>query len=159
MILGSGAFGLEAMEAACRSGAGSITVVMRKRDRCGLPSCSAAEAGQGMRQGCACRWIVPYSEQFKFIMLSHTPFLSKRTTATWINAWLASTYKAAGIEHVAPEKGTACNFTGQCNDAFFRLPKQVLPAGCVLPFLHRHTQGGLCCCRARRGTSWTRPTA
>ena len=33
VILGSGAFGLEAMEAAQRSGAKSITLVTRDRDR------------------------------------------------------------------------------------------------------------------------------
>ena len=33
VILGSGAFGLEAMEAADRAGAASITLVMRERDR------------------------------------------------------------------------------------------------------------------------------
>ena len=71
------------------------------------------------------RWIIPYSEQFKFIMLSHVPFLPKRVTARWINSWLESTYRRAGINHVRPLRGSACNFTGQCNDAFFRLAKLV----------------------------------
>ena len=72
-----------------------------------------------------CRWIIPYSEQFKFIMLSHTPLLPKRVTAAWINSWLTSTYRRAGIQHVRPAPGSACNFTGQCNDAFFKLAKRV----------------------------------
>ena len=33
MILGSGAFGLEAMEAADRAGAASITLIVHERDR------------------------------------------------------------------------------------------------------------------------------
>ena len=33
----------------------------------------------------------------------------------------------AGIQNMSPQPGSAHNFTGQCNDAFFRLAKQVMP--------------------------------
>ena len=100
-----------------------------------LVRCRALPDPAAHQAGPLCRWIVPYSEQFKFIWLSHVPFVSKRTSATWINAWLASLYAKAGIEHVQPEEGSDCNFTGQCNDAFFRLPLQVqlLPSALAHP--------------------------
>ena len=139
VILGSGAFGLEAMEAANRAGAASITLVMRRRDRCARPHPALPLEGgrpppppfpllpsqrppDGLR-----RWIVPYSEQFRFIWLSSWPLVPKRMWAAWINKWLAEKYSEAGIQHVQPEPGSACNFTGQCNDAFFQLPLQVVP--------------------------------
>lgn len=100
------------------------------------PACR--QYGQALTWLCGLRWIVPYSEQFKFIQLSHVPFAPKRTTAAWINAWLAGVYKAAGIEHVMPEEGSACNFTGQCNDAFFRLPLQVCMCALRLEHQQRH---------------------
>ncbi|KAK9864767.1 hypothetical protein WJX84_008370 [Apatococcus fuscideae] len=102
VILGTGAFGLEALEAADRAGAKSITMISRERDR----------------------WIVPYAKQFKFICYSHIPFMPRSFRCWLTNRWLKSVYALAGVESMSPQPGSAHNFTGQCNDAFFRLAKQ-----------------------------------
>ena len=78
--------------------------------------------------GC-CRWIVPYAKQFKFICLSHIPFMPRSFRCWATNRWLKSVYAQAGIEKMSPQPGSAHNFTGQCNDAFFQLSKTV----CLCP--------------------------
>lgn len=72
-----------------------------------------------------CRWIVPYAKQFKFICLSHIPFMPRSFRCWATNRWLKSVYTQAGIENMSPKPGSAHNFTGQCNDAFFQLGKTV----------------------------------
>ena len=73
----------------------------------------------------ACRWIIPYSEQFKFVFLATGPF-TPRWLACWlVNSWMTKLYKKCGMSHIAPAYGSSHNFTGQCNDAFFQLAKQV----------------------------------
>ncbi len=75
-----------------------------------------------------CRWIIPYSEQFKFVALATGP-LTPRWLACWlVNSWMAALYRRCGIAHMAPVYGSNHRFTGQCNDAFFQLAKQVTPA-------------------------------
>ena len=70
------------------------------------------------------RWIIPYSQQFKFVFLATGP-LTPRWLACWlVNSWAAALYKACGIAHMAPAFGSNHNFTGQCNDAFFRLARK-----------------------------------
>ncbi|CAK0786243.1 hypothetical protein CVIRNUC_009456 [Coccomyxa viridis] len=102
VILGTGAFALEAMEAADRGDARSITLIARPRDR----------------------WIIPYSQQFKFVFLATGPF-TPRWLACWlINVWMGALYRRAGIAHMQPAFGSAHNFTGQCNDALFQLALQ-----------------------------------
>ncbi|KAK9828719.1 hypothetical protein WJX72_001703 [[Myrmecia] bisecta] len=75
------------------------------------------------------KWIVPYSQQFKFVYLSHNPFLPRSWRCANINTWLRDLYKECGIEDMAPALGTAHNFTGQCNDAFFQLAKALVSTG------------------------------
>ena len=70
------------------------------------------------------RWIVPYSEQFKFIVLSHCPFLPRNVRCWLMESWLSGVYRKAGLQHMAPPKTTPQLFTGQCNDAFFQYARQ-----------------------------------
>ena len=70
------------------------------------------------------RWIIPYSQQFKFVFLATGPF-TPRWLACWlINVWMGALYRRAGIAHMQPAFGSAHNFTGQCNDALFQLALQ-----------------------------------
>ncbi|KAK9918953.1 hypothetical protein WJX75_008278 [Coccomyxa subellipsoidea] len=103
VILGTGAFALEAMEAAHRAGAKSITLLTRPRDR----------------------WIMPYSQQFKFVFLATNPFMPRWLACWLINNWMTSLYRKCGIGFMGPVKGSDYNFTGQCNDAFFQLALRV----------------------------------
>lgn len=55
--------------------------------------------------------------------------LTPRWLACWlVNSWMAALYKRCSIAHMAPAYGSNHRFTGQCNDAFFQLAKQVAPA-------------------------------
>jgi len=71
---------------------------------------------------------VPFSKQFAFLVLSHAPL--PRAWRCWaLDAWLRHLYWSCMLEHMAPARGSACAFTGQCSDAFFRLAHRV----CSLP--------------------------
>ena len=64
-----------------------------------------------------------------------------RSFRCWLtNRWLKSVYKAAGIQDMSPKPDSAHNFTGQCNDAFFRLAKQV---GMQIILLNLQSQASL----------------
>jgi len=73
-----------------------------------------------------CRWIVPYSEQFRFIVLCHCPFLPRKARCKLMESWLHSRYRSSRMEHMVPSVSTPQNFTGQCNDAFFQYAKEVM---------------------------------
>ena len=52
--------------------------------------------------------------------------LTPRWLAIWlVNYWMTNLYRRCGLAHMAPAYGSHHNFTGQCNDAFFQLAKQV----------------------------------
>lgn len=68
---------------------------------------------------------MPYSQQFKFVFLATNPFMPRWLACWLINSWMTSLYKRCGIAFMGPAQGSAFNFTGQCNDAFFQLAVQV----------------------------------
>jgi hypothetical protein len=75
-------------------------------------------------RGARRRWVVPISKQFAFLVLSHAPL--PRAWRCWaLDAWLRHLYWFCMLEHMAPARGSACAFTGQCSDAFFRLAHRV----------------------------------
>lgn len=78
---------------------------------------------------------MPYSQQFKFVFLATNPFMPRWLACWLINSWMTSLYKRCGIVFMGPAQGSAFNFTGQCNDAFFQLALQVCVAIVYLPFV------------------------
>lgn len=102
VILGSGSFAAEALEAAERSGAEHITVIGRPRYR----------------------WILPFSRQYTISTIANAPFLPwswKTSFALWyLRKYF---YAPCGMSHWAPQtyKVEEMEFSGQCNDGYFRL--------------------------------------
>lgn len=139
VILGTGAFALEAMEAAHRARARSITLMTRPRDRsqtkyqpCGMWPWQHYMTSPWRASICpftyadlVCRWIMPYSQQFKFVFLATCPFCPRWLACWAVNSWMAGLYKSCGIAFMGPAPGSDHSFTGQCNDAFFQLAKKV----------------------------------
>ena len=55
--------------------------------------------------------------------------LTPRWLACWlVNSWMTALYRRCSIAHMSPAYGSNHRFTGQCNDAFFQLAKQVTSA-------------------------------
>ena len=102
VIMGSGSFAAEALEAAERSGAEHITIVGRPRYR----------------------WILPFSRQYTISAMANAPLVPwslKCKLAFWYLR--RNFYKPCGLEHWAPQsnKMEENEFSGQCNDGYFRL--------------------------------------
>lgn len=104
VILGSGAFAAEAMEAADRSGAKHITILGRSRYR----------------------WMLPFSRQYTITSFANAPLIPwsvKYRLALWYLRTFF--YKPCGLQHWAPSgRPEQMDFSGQCNDAYFRLAHQ-----------------------------------
>jgi hypothetical protein len=66
-------------------------------------------------------------------MLATSPFLPRLAKCWLINWWMTSLYKKCGIQFMGPAEGSAFNFTGQCNDAFFQYTHKVAPKEYALP--------------------------
>jgi hypothetical protein len=102
VIMGSGSFAAEALEAAERSGAEHITIVGRPRYR----------------------WILPFSRQYTISTIANAPMLPwswKTSFALWyLRKYF---YAPCGLSHWAPQtyKVEEMEFSGQCNDGYFRL--------------------------------------
>jgi hypothetical protein len=102
VILGSGSFAAEALEAAERSGAEHITIVGRPRYR----------------------WILPFSRQYTISTFANAPLVPwswKSKLALWyLRKYF---YAPCGISHWSPQtyKAEEMEFSGQCNDGYFRL--------------------------------------
>ena len=107
VVLGSGAFGLEAAEAAVAAGAASVTILCRPgRDR----------------------WVAPFSRQLALAAAASCPLLAsapclRRPVAAALNAWLRALYASCGLACVAPDPAGPLLFTGQCHDGWFRLAR------------------------------------
>lgn len=104
VILGSGAFAAEALEAADRQGAEHITVVSRPRYR----------------------WIIPFSRQFTITTICQAPLLPWSLKAAFARWYIKHQfYLPCNLEHTAPVgKPSEVDFSGQCNDGYFRLAHQ-----------------------------------
>ena len=94
----------------------------------------------------ACRWIMPYSRQFKFVFLATCPFCPRWLACWAINSWMAALYAKCGIAFMGPAPGSDHSFTGQCNDAFFQLAKLVFACPAVsswdrMPSIATYDQG------------------
>ena len=102
VIMGSGSFAAEAMEAAERSGAEHITIVGRSRYR----------------------WILPFSRQYTISAIANAPILPwswKSKFALWyLRKYF---YGPCRLSHWAPQSfdPSEMDFSGQCNDGYFRL--------------------------------------
>ena len=107
VVLGSGAFGLEAAEAAVAAGAASVTILCRPgRDR----------------------WVAPFSRQLALAAAASCPLLAsapclRRPVAAALNAWLRALHASCGLACVAPDPAGPLLFTGQCHDGWFRLAR------------------------------------
>jgi hypothetical protein len=112
LVLGSGAFALEAAEAAAASGAAAITLVCRPgRDR----------------------WVAPFSRQLAIAAAAACPAAGwaclglgravHAGLAAALNAWLARLYAACGLAALAPRPSGPRLFSGQCHDGWFRLAR------------------------------------
>lgn len=121
VIIGSGAFACEAMEAAAKAGAAKILLVSRKRKRQAatmlwLKSCSPPTSWRsyGTNAEYLCRWILPFSRQFTVTALTYVPFVPWRWKMALVRLYLRRRYYSkAGIAHVAPSESTAdMDYTG-----------------------------------------------
>lgn len=102
VVMGSGSFAAEAIEAAERSGAEHITVVGRPRYR----------------------WILPFSRQYTISVLAQMPLVPwSLKTQVALKYLRERFYKPCGLSHWAPQsnKPSEMDFSGQCNDGYFRL--------------------------------------
>ncbi|KAK9828833.1 hypothetical protein WJX72_002308 [[Myrmecia] bisecta] len=103
VIIGSGAFACEAMEAANRNNARHITMISRPRKR----------------------WVLPFSRQFTTTFLAYMPLVPWHWKMALTRRYLINRfYKPCGLKHMAPSgPPSEQDYTGQCNDAFFKLSK------------------------------------
>lgn len=132
VILGSGAFALEAAHRAVVGGAASVTVLCRKHEQCAR----GGGGGGGGRRGARARgapraphtappspqpspsWIVPFSRSIGFALLLTAP-LPRPWLAAAARRAAARHYRRAGIAHLAPDPGSAQAYKGQASDAWF----------------------------------------
>ncbi|KAL4419583.1 hypothetical protein ABPG77_004832 [Micractinium sp. CCAP 211/92] len=102
VVMGTGAFALEAAEAAARRGAKHVTLISRPRTR----------------------WVIPFSRQFTCTLLSNPmpllPWCIKARLTQW---WLRKFwFEPVGLGHMAPTGPLQeQDWGGQCSDALFRL--------------------------------------
>ena len=151
VILGSGAFALEAAERAALCGAESVTIVCRpheqlrkvffffalllSRSRSRSRSFSfphfltrpKKKSESKKNQSNSLSWVVPFSRQLLFVLLV-TVLLPRAWDYALARFFARSFYKAAGIERLAPPLlGTGPQlFRGQCCDGWFFLQKSGL---------------------------------
>ena len=105
VILGTGSFAAEALEAADRSGAEHITVIGRPRYR----------------------WILPFSRQYTVSAIASAPLVPwswKSRFALWYLRKFF--YEPCGLSHWMPalDDPAKMDYSGQCNDGYFRLAHQ-----------------------------------
>ncbi|KAL4457342.1 hypothetical protein ABPG75_012207 [Micractinium tetrahymenae] len=102
VIMGTGAFALEAAEVAARRGAKHVTLISRPRTR----------------------WVIPFSRQFTCTLLSNpmplVPWcLKARITQWWLRKFW---FEPAGLGHMVPTGPLQeQDWGGQCSDGLFRL--------------------------------------
>jgi hypothetical protein len=101
VILGSGSFAAEAFEAAERQGCSDITVIGRPRYRL----------------------VLPFSRQYTVSAIANAPFLPWSWRMKIALSYIKRNfYKPCNLMHWAPQgKPSEMDFSGQCNDAYFRL--------------------------------------
>ena len=101
VILGSGSFAAEAIEAAERAGAEHVTVVGRPRHR----------------------WILPFSRQYTITAMANAPLIPWALKSRLALAYVRRRfYEPCGLAHWAPTGGPAdMDYSGQCSDGYFRL--------------------------------------
>ncbi|PRW20755.1 FAD NAD(P)-binding domain-containing [Chlorella sorokiniana] len=101
VIMGTGSFALEALEAAGRNNAKHITLVSRPRKR----------------------WICPFSRQYTVTAMCFAPFLPWNLKIKFVHWYLRRKYyNPVGLKHMPPTGELyEQDWSGQCNDGLFRL--------------------------------------
>lgn len=101
VIMGTGSFALEAMEAAGRNNAKHITLVSRPRKR----------------------WVMPFSRQHTLTALSFMPLVPWALKVKFVQWWLKKFFfNPVGLGNMPPTGPLdEQDWAGQCNDGIFRL--------------------------------------
>ncbi|CAK0782757.1 hypothetical protein CVIRNUC_005952 [Coccomyxa viridis] len=107
VVLGSGAFACEAMEAALTNGAKHVTMICRDRKR----------------------WILPFNRELTLGALAQAPLIPWRWKMDATHWWLKRYfYGPAGIVHMMPGAGNKAaprdnDYAGQSNDGIFKFAR------------------------------------